>query len=206
MKSPAGRKSLFFCLQKSLSAPVRTGLPAIFRLKISASFPVLLPRRALPLKKKLYSKTACGYFRGMNEITALIEAAALPVIFTGGIGFCVWLVKGFLTNIEKIFEQKLGHTEKVLGEKIGHIDKQLNNHITETNDKIKELQADVKGLKSGQAALEVKIEKGQAALEVKNAERHAELAEGQAKLEVKIADGQAELYKLLSSKSPDKKQ
>ena len=27
-----------------------------------------------------------------------------------------------------------------------------------------------------------------------------------AKFEVKIADGQAELYKLLSSKSPDKKQ
>ena len=131
----------------------------------------------------------------MKEITALIEAAASPVILTAGIGFCVWLVKGFLTNIEKIFEQKLGHTEKILGEKIGHIDKQLNNHITETNDKIKELQADVKGLKSGQAKLEVK-----------NAERHAELAEGQAKLEVKIAEGQTELYKLLSSKSPDKKQ
>ena len=113
----------------------------------------------------------------MDSLTALIEAAALPVILTAGIGFCVWLVKGFLTNIEKIFEQKLGHTEKILGEKIGHIDKQLNNHITETNDKIKELQADVKELKSGQAALEVK-----------NAERHAEL------------------YKLLSSKSPDKKQ
>ena len=105
-------------------------------------------------------------------------------------------------NIEKLLDRDRAS----LNEKFGHIDKQLSNHITETNDKIKELQADVKGLKSGQAALEVKIEKGQAALEVKNAERHAELAEGQAKLEVKIADGHAELYKLLSSKIPDKKQ
>ena len=134
----------------------------------------------------------------MDKITALIEAAALPVILTAGIGFCVWLVKGFLTktteHIKELLDEKIGRIEKLLdrdrasfNEKIGHIDKQLSNHITETNDKIKELKADVKELKSGQADLAVKI------------------AEGQAKLETKISDGQAELYKLLSLKSPDKK-
>ena len=142
----------------------------------------------------------------MDNLTALIEAAALPVILTAGIGFCVWLVKGFLTqtteHIEKLldrdrasFNEKFGHIEKLLdrdrasfNEKFGHIDKQfetinkqLSNHITETNKKIDKLA-------EGQAKLEVKI------------------LDGQAKLEVKIAEGQAELYKLLSSKSPEKKQ
>ena len=123
------------------------------------------------------------------------------------------LLRKDIGKIEKLLDRDRTSLKELLdrdrasfNEKFEHIDKQLSNHITETNDKIKELQADVKGLKSGQAALEVK-----------NAERHAELAEGQAKLEVKIEKGQAalevknaerhaELYKLLSSKSPDKKQ
>ena len=117
----------------------------------------------------------------MDKITALLEFLpedwkAATVIILIVFYFSFRLLKNDINNIEK-----------VLGEKIGHIDKQLSNHITETNDKIKELKADVKELKSGQADLAVKI------------------AEGQAKLETKISDGQAELYKLLSLKSPDKK-
>ena len=145
----------------------------------------------------------------MDSLTALIEAAALPVILTAGIGFCVWLVKGFLTktaeHIKELLDrdrtslsEKIGHIEKNLGEKIGnidklldrdrasinekfgHIDKQLSNHITETNKKIDKLA-------EGQA----KLEKGQIKLE----------ANLEAKLEKKIDS----LFKLYL-KSPDKKQ
>ena len=123
----------------------------------------------------------------MDKMTAIIVTA----VFTATVGFCAWLVKRLLTKTEN---------------DIANINKNLTNHITDT-------QKEIKGLIKGQAELEVKIaegqaklEKGQANLEVKNAERHAELEKGQANLEVKNAERHAELYKLLSSKSLDKKQ
>ena len=135
----------------------------------------------------------------MDKLTAIIVTAVLSTGFAAAIGFCVWLVKNFLTktteHIEKLLDRdranlsnKIGNIEKlldrdraILNEKIGRIEKQLSNHITDTNKKIEKLA-------EGQADLAVKI------------------AEGQAKLETKISDGQAELFKLLSLKSPDKKQ
>ena len=92
----------------------------------------------------------------MDKITALLEFLpedwkAATVIILIVFYFSFRLLKNDINNIEK-----------VLGEKIGHIDKQLSNHITETNDKIKELKADVKELKTelkgGQDKLEKKID------------------------------------------------
>ena len=140
----------------------------------------------------------------MDKITALLEFLpedwkAATVIILIVFYFSFRLLKKDIKNIEKVLGEKVGNIEKLLdrdrarfNEKIGHIDKQLSNHITETNKKIDKLS-------EGQAALEVKIEKGQAALEVK-------IEKGQAALEVKNAERHAELYKLLSSKIPDKKQ
>ena len=117
----------------------------------------------------------------MDKITAIIISAILSAGFAGAIGFCVWLVKGFLAKTTEHIKELLDRDRTSLTEKIGRIEKQLSNHITETNDKIDKLTERV------------------SELEVKNAERHAEL-------EVKNAERHAELYKLLSSKSPDKKQ
>ena len=94
-------------------------------------------------------------------------------------------------SIEKLLDrdraslnEKFGSIEK----QFGRIDKQLSNHVTGTENKIKELKKELKG--------DVKELKG----DVK--ELKEDMKEGQDKL----AEGQAELYKLLSSKSPDKKQ
>ena len=221
------------------------GFAGLFSLKISAAFRFFLPRRARPAKKKLYSKPACGYFRGSELLFAGRLTALRPAGLEGRsevMGLNKWLfdavaapyidkaaekahakfesdrelLRKDIGNIEKLLDrdraslnEKIGNIEKLLdrdkaslNEKIGNIEKLLSNHVTETNDKIKELKGEVKELKSGQAELA----DGQAKLEVKIAEGQAELAGGQAKLEVKNAERHAELYKLLSSKSPDKKQ
>ena len=157
----------------------------------------------------------------MNEITAIIVTA----FFAGTVGFCVWLVKGFLTQTKETLKKDIGRIE---GD-IANINKLLTNHITDTHKEIKDLikgQADLAAklergqaefaakMEAGQAEFAAKMEAGQAKLEGKieeleggqaKLERKIEdLKGGQADLAVKIAEGQAELYKLLSLKSREK--
>ena len=71
---------------------------------------------------------------------------------------------------------------------IGNIEKLFDRDRTNLNEKIGRIDSQ---LSNHITETNKKIEK---------------LTEGQAKLEAKISEGQAELYKLLSLKSPDKKQ
>ena len=103
----------------------------------------------------------------MDKITALLDFLpqdwkAATVIILIVYYFSFRLLKKDIKNIEKVLDRDrtslkglLDRDRASINEKIGHIDKQLSNHVTETNDKIKELKADVKGLKSGQDKLAV---------------------------------------------------
>ena len=62
--NPKGRlpESSLFCLPKLLGNPARTGLPALFRRKISASFPVLFLAGRPPAEKKALLKNGLRLF------------------------------------------------------------------------------------------------------------------------------------------------
>ena len=187
-----------------------------------------------PAKKKLYSKPACCYFKGMDKITAIIVTAVLATGIAAGIGFCVWLVKSFLTktaeHIKELLDrdrtslsEKIGHIEKNLGEKVGNIEELLDRDRTRINEKIGHIEKNL-GEKVGNIEELLDRDRTRINEKIGHIDKQFEtidkqlsnhitetnkkidkLAEGQAKLEAKISDGQAELYKLLSSKSPDKK-
>ena len=158
---PAGSPS-FLSSEIFRESPRGRGCRAFSASRFQPAFRFFLPPAARPAKKVLTGKPACGYFNGMSEKIAFLEAFPEEWKAAAVILIVLWYKFRFLQQDNNYIKELLDGDRTSLNEKIGHIDKQLSNHITETNDKIKELKGEVKELKTelkgGQDKLEKKID------------------------------------------------
>ena len=223
MKRPARRKALF--LSSEIIRQGRAdGFAGLFRLKLSASFPVLFAAALPPAEKKLYSKPACGYFRGSELLFAGRLTALRPAGLEGRsevMGLNKWLFDTVAAPyIDKAAEQahaKFESDRELLRKDIGKIEKLLDRDRTSLKELLDRDRTSLNELLDrDRTSINEKIGNIDKQFETidKQLSNHItetnkkidKLAERVSELEVKNAERHAELYKLLSSKSPDKKQ